>query len=91
MCLIATGCGRPASTCAVPLFPPRETYLEVRQGMRDHGDLPTIHTTGDHAAMRHHQGDGLAESEREGTILRNDLFPPVQGSGWYMRRAPESL
>ena len=30
--------------------------------------------------MRKHQSDDLAECERERTVLRNDLFSPVQGS-----------
>jgi len=36
--------------------------------------------TYDHAAMREHQGDGLAEPQREGPILRHDLFSAIQGS-----------
>ena len=33
-----------------------------------------------HAAMRQHQGHDLAECQREGSVLRNDLLPAVQGS-----------
>lgn len=35
----------------------------------------------DHIAMREHQGDDLAECQREETVLRDDLLPTVQGSG----------
>ena len=39
-----------------------------------------------------HQGDDLAEYEREGSVLRNDLLPPVQGSIWSVRTtAPRSV
>ncbi len=44
------------------------------------GDQSTIQTTGEDAVMRQHQGDELAERQRERTVLRHDLFPPVQGS-----------
>ena len=32
------------------------------------------------AAMWQHQSDNLAECQREGSVLRNDLLPAVQGS-----------
>jgi hypothetical protein len=39
-------------------------------------------TTSEHAAMRQHQGDDLAECQREGSVLLDDLLSPVQGSVW---------
>jgi len=38
--------------------------------------------TGNDAAMWEHQGDDLAERQREGPVLRNDLPSTVQGSIW---------
>ena len=38
------------------------------------------HTTREHAVMRQHQRDDLAECQRDGAVLRNDLLPAVQGS-----------
>jgi hypothetical protein len=35
---------------------------------------------GDHVTMWQHQGDDLAECQRERPVLRNDLFAAVQGS-----------
>ncbi len=34
--------------------------------------------------MWEHQGLDLAERQREGPVLRHDLFTPVQGSVWGM-------
>ena len=34
----------------------------------------------EHATMRQHQSDDLAEHQRDGSVLRNDLLPLVQGS-----------
>jgi hypothetical protein len=40
--------------------------------------------TREHAAMRQHQSDDLAECQRERSILLNDLLPTIQGSIWSM-------
>ncbi len=44
------------------------------------GDQQLIQMTGYHAAMWQHQGDHLAERNREGPVLRDDLLAAVQGS-----------
>ena len=47
------------------------------------------------AAVSQHQGNDLAEGQREGTILRSDLLPTVQGSircltQWHLIRSQRS-
>jgi hypothetical protein len=34
------------------------------------------------SALRQHQGHDLAECQREGPVLRNDISAAIQGSGW---------
>jgi hypothetical protein len=40
-------------------------------------DTSVLHR--EHAAMRQHQSDDLGEHQREGSVLINDLLPPIQG------------
>ncbi len=42
--------------------------------------------TGDDAAMRQHLTDHLAECQREGAVLCNDLIPTVQRLFWCLTK-----
>ena len=80
-CLLFSGLPVPTSTSCflrnlygAPSHPVRESpsYSQGGNSM----------ATYDHAAMWQHQGDDLAECQREGAVFRIDLLMSIQGSIW---------
>jgi len=77
--------------CGASSPPVRESPTFHTRRKRD-GDQQIIQPTGDDAAMREHQSDDLAKRQREGTVLRNDFFSPIEGpirrlAQWHLVRS----